>query len=662
MLRWWRDLSVSKKLYGVVGVMATLIALELLTLLFAMNTLSAIRSFVGGEGLWSKAQKNAVQNLERYARTKDAKYYSLFIDSLQVNLGDRKARIELQKPDFDPKIVQAGFEQGRIHPDDVPGVITVIRRFHNNRYIGGALKVWGEADETLQDLMDLAEAFHKKVEAGDGSERVIADFLDKLQVIDQDLTVMEDQFSYILGEGSRWMENVLMIALILAVLLVESSGLTLTVMFARGLNRNLQELNDVANEVGLGNLEVKAPVRSHDELGQLSVALNKMTDDLKKNLGRRQAAESANKLKTIFLANMSHEIRTPIGVILGLVELLKDPATNEQDGEQYLETIERTGNSLIRLINDILDVSKIEAGHFEMDKSTFSLNVLVHDLEVLFRPKAEAKNIQLSFQRNSDVLDYIETDKTRLQQIVVNLINNAIKFTDRGSIKVEYWIEGQQLFFRVKDSGVGIRAAERKKLFKLFSQMDSTQRQISRGAGLGLALSQRLAQSMGGDLILVESEEGVGSTFLAYISITPGQQHKDGPTRIVSEISNQDLARLQGKRVLVIDDNQDIHLILRVYLSQIGVVADYAENGRLGVEFALKDSYDVVLMDIQMPVLDGYEATALLRKSSYKKPIIALTANAMKEDRDKCLESGCNDYITKPFRKSEIYRILLKYV
>lgn len=313
MFKPWKHISVSKKLYAVFGLMAVLIASELFTLLFAMEVLSSVRAFVHGEGLWSKAQKDAVYNLLRFSETFEHKYFEEYKLNLKIPLGDHEARLELMQNNPNTSLVTQKFIQGEMHSDDIPGVISLIQRFHEVSYINHALEIWAKADMLLDELMNNAEDLRSAIE----NNMLTRDYtsidrsIKNVEHLNSQLTILEKEFSYTLGEGSRWLETILRILLALAVMTIETTGLILTFSFARNLTRSLEELTGVAAEVGKGNFSKEATVRSLDELGQLAVALNRMTTDLKKNIGDRKRAESASKIKSLFLANMSHEIRTP---------------------------------------------------------------------------------------------------------------------------------------------------------------------------------------------------------------------------------------------------------------------------------------------------------------------------------------------------------------
>lgn len=655
----WKDLSVSKKLYCVVGIMALLIAAELFTLLFAMNTLSAVRSFVGGEGLWSKAQKTALRNLQSYALTKNPHYYDEYLKNLQVPLGDRQARLELSKESFDPEIVRAGFLQGRIHEDDIDGLIKIIRRFHNVPHLHQALMIWAEADTLIDEFMSAANELHKSIQ-NNASNQAIEQHLSKIYDVDTKLTHVEDRFSYILGEGSRWLERALMLILIFTIVVVEGSGLFLTFRFSQNLNRSLSELNEVTTEIGKRNFDARAPVRSKDELGELALAINKMADDLKSSLGQRAKAMSDSQSKTIFLANMSHEIRTPVGIILGFADLLKDPSLSLQERENHLNTISKTGNNLLRIINDILDISRVESGHIDISPSTIKLAPFMDSLHSFLRVKAKENKNTLIFNPIGKLPEKIITDETRLHQILLNLVSNGLKFTENGKIELSYWVTDTTFHFEISDTGPGIDESGKERLFQMFSQVTPSTAKKHLGSGLGLVLSKRLAHLLGGNIYLKNSELGKGTTFAGEIQFKEDIYTPTGTPQKLFE--PESFPAIEGKNILVVDDSEDNQLLIKIHLTKAHANISMANNGQEAIDMALSLQPDLILMDIQMPVKDGYVATKELRSRGFTKPIIALTANAMIEDRNRCLEAGCTDYITKPIVVNHLYATLSKYL
>ncbi|MES2964173.1 MAG: ATP-binding protein [Bdellovibrionota bacterium] len=383
----------------------------------------------------------------------------------------------------------------------------------------------------------------------------------------------------------------------------------------------------------------------------------------------RNEAESASATKSAFLANMSHEIRTPLGAILGFADLMKDPALTAEERNEYLSTIARNGKALTRLIDDILDLAKVESGKLQIEEVETSFFELLDEVMALFRERAKAKGLYLKVSVADEVPAKIHSDPTRLRQIMVNIVGNALKFTDDGGITIHVQSQAKSdrdLLFsiQVRDTGIGISESQREKLFQPFTQADNTTTRKFGGTGLGLSLSSRLAKALGGDVRLEERgvEEGVGSTFvISFMARTAAEKE----AAVISEIAvkNQDqTARvLEGLKVLVVDDSHDNQLLVTRILVKNGAVVETADNGRVGFEKARGADFDLILMDLQMPEMDGYEATKLLLESGFKKPILALTAHAMAEDRAKTSAAGFAYHLTKPLVQNELISALVRF-
>ena len=653
----WSNLSISNKLYVVIGVMASLVASELFTLWFAMNAMSGVRSFVNGESLWSKAQKEAVISLHEYARTRQPQYLEKFFTHIDVIYGDTAARKAVLESDpVDRSVAQAGFLRGQNHIDDAESLIELLDRFRNISYIRNAVRVWTEADSKIDEIVILSQEVHRNVLANVPREGMVS-VLDRIDALNSELTDIETQFSNFLGEGSRWLQELLMTTLILLVLCVESTGLLLTVSLSRSLSRRLREVNEGATKLSEGNLDFKVPESFGDEIGVLAQTLNKMAADLK-------TSENANRLKSLFLANMSHEMRTPLGAILGFAKLLQEPALSNEDRTQYIKIIEKTGESLTKIINDILDLSKVEAGHLEIEKKNFSLRALLNEVRMMCETSIGVKSVKVVVHAEDTLPDFIYTDPLRLQQILMNLLGNAIKFTESGEVRLTAAVKTSaltsELVFTLVDSGVGIAHNKQSLLFKTFSQVDSSFSRRHDGTGLGLVLSRHLARMLGGDVVLATSNLGEGSTFTIRIpfeipTISPLVPEPEVRTFTVQE-------RIQGKTILLVDDAEINRLLITRVLSKQGIIIEIAVNGLEAVEKASSRTYDAILMDIQMPIMDGRAATQKLRELGNFTPIIALTAHAMKEDRDRCLEAGCNDYLTKPVQFELLFSTLAHFM
>lgn len=384
----------------------------------------------------------------------------------------------------------------------------------------------------------------------------------------------------------------------------------------------------------------------------------------------KDEAERANTLKSMFLANMSHEIRTPLGAMIGFADLLRDPDISARERASYIDILIRNGEQLSIVINDILDLSKVEAGHMKLEVIPADPNTLVTDVLSLLRMKAKEKDLLLEYSPGSSVPSRIGSDPVRVRQILVNLISNAIKFTQTGGVKVTSFYseraEGNhEMGFDISDTGIGVDPEHAQHIFDMFVQADGSMTRRFGGTGLGLALSRKLARALGGDVTLLQTSSGKGSTFrftfkdqpLLKSDIVQNTERESQETKAKSPSENA----LAGIRVLVVDDAADNRQLIDCYLSKQGAIIESAENGLDGLQKALKSDFDVVLMDIQMPVMDGYTATQMLRERGYYRPIVALTAHAMTEVRKKCFNIGCSDHLTKPIDPSELVSTVLKH-
>jgi signal transduction histidine kinase/ActR/RegA family two-component response regulator len=408
-------------------------------------------------------------------------------------------------------------------------------------------------------------------------------------------------------------------------------------------NTNMkQDKHREALENNLAN-ERKNILTLKNELSERKKELYVTIEEMKK---AKDLALRASEVKSQFLANMSHEIRTPLGVILGYTDLLLDPTLSNDDHRKYLVKIRKSSQHLLSLLSQILELSKIEAGHLIVDRKEVVLFELLEEAKQLLEPMALQRGITLNFSINSKLPKSIQSDRAKLHVILVNLISNAIKFCESGSVDIfvrpDFENHPTEIQFVVKDTGPGIPLPYVEQLFQPFTQADVTMTRPHGGSGLGLALSKKLAVALDGDVELLTTSPS-GSTFRASFKIG-----KIEAQQILNKKINPSKISLDSSRVLLVDDSPDNLYLIQVFLERAGATVKTAVNGLDGVEKATSGEYDVVLMDIQMPKLNGYEATSLLRSKGYKKPIIALTAHALKEDQEKCFKSGCDAYLAKP--------------
>ena len=368
----------------------------------------------------------------------------------------------------------------------------------------------------------------------------------------------------------------------------------------------------------------------------------------------RHVAEVANESKTRFLANMSHEIRTPLSAIVGYSELLNGLIDAPSNAQKYVERISRNSVHLGRLIDELLDLSKIEANMLEVERVPVELERVVEDVLSAMHLKADQKGLALEVTWSVDRAIRVVTDPVRLAQVLTNIVGNAVKFTERGSVEVGIALVDEHLHFKVTDTGIGLAPHQRDRLFEAFSQADPSVSRKYGGTGLGLNLSRKLARLLGGDLRLDSSEVGRGSVFVIDIAIgTPLTASAPAV-----DLPNTVPATLRDRSILVVDDSPDNRTIVGLFLESAGARVTEATNGREGVAAATAGSFDLVLMDIQMPTMDGYQALQTLRALAYGRPIVALTAHAFKEERDRCLSVGFADYITKPVNRPHLIETL----
>lgn len=453
---------------------------------------------------------------------------------------------------------------------------------------------------------------------------------------------------------------------------------------------------------GAANFTGKGSQRTISSFDGTLVDITERKRQEQRLLESEQAALAANRSKSEFLANMSHEIRTPMAAILGYADVLlghlKDP-----DNRNCVQVMKRNGEHLLELINDILDLSRIEAGKLDVSLETVSLPHLVADVQSLMHVRADEKNLQFRAEFTGPVPETFRTDPTRLRQVLINLIGNAIKFTKQGSVVLAVSFlprhppQGSRpkaaldpntilelstaldllanidtqgiLSFSVRDTGIGMSDEQQQRLFKPFSQGDSSVTRAYGGSGLGLAISKRLVSMLSGH-ITIHSKLGEGATFTVMLPIAAGEDVRlIQPDLITSHRETQTAettSRSLACRILVVDDRRDVRHISQHFLEKAGALVSTAEDGRQGIAAALaardvQKPFELIVMDMQMPHIDGLQATAELRLAGIKCPIIALTADAMKGDRERCLAGGCDDYLSKPIDQLQLVNLVAYY-
>ncbi len=371
----------------------------------------------------------------------------------------------------------------------------------------------------------------------------------------------------------------------------------------------------------------------------------------------RKSALEASRAKGQFLANMSHEIRSPLGAMIGFTDLISGDTTCPPHLLSHIEVIKRNGQHLNELLNQILDLSKIESGRLETVLTSVDLPQLISDIQKLMQVQCLEKNISLIVNISPDLPKFIKTDALRLRQILINVLNNAIKFTDKGFISLRASIHDHpsrqkiNLNFDFEDTGIGLTTEEQARLFQEFSQAHATTSHRYGGTGLGLVLCKHLAVLLDGRFELVQSQKGMGSTFRLSICteiVVPPLVSEKTPPHV---FTNQQLA---GKHILAVDDSQDNLTLIEIFLKNSGATVECAENGLKAIERAKSQHFDLIIMDLEMPQLDGLGAMSLLKKSHYSSPVVALTGRGMPDEIQRCYEVGFHDHITKPVQRNDL--------
>ncbi|MDB5117912.1 MAG: luxQ 1 [Mucilaginibacter sp.] len=669
------NISISMKLYFTVGIMALLVIIELCTLWFAINTLSSVRSFVNGEGLWSKAQKDAVYSLFIYSHSRKEKDYDAFREYLKVPSGDNKTRLELQKPNPDLRIAREGFIEGRNHPEDVDGMINLIIRFHSISYLNKAIIAWGGAEKTMEQLIAISDRLHSMISSNTVSQQQLDSVMRQVEGLNKKVTILEDDFSNTLGEGSHWLETTVLRLLLTLSLTIGTISILITISVSRGIEKGIKAIIEGASFVSKGLLNTRVKVYSQDEIGMLATSFNQMTDTLEHSLynirelkdteeklkGEKERAETSEKAKQLFLAKMSHEIRTPMNAILGFAKLLEESIQGKEE-QEYIRIIIKSGDDLLVILNDILDFSRMEAGKIIFESIPICLRDIIPLNIRMMEPKQ--KNIEITYRIDEKIPEIILGDLVRLNQILLNLISNAIKFTEKGSVSISVTcVEDNKdsilLDFGVKDTGIGIPLEKQAKIFESFEQgANDTARRFG-GAGLGLSIVKQLVQLQNGE-IFVKSKPGFGSDFHFRLSFL---KFKDNVNTLIPKKTKTIIQNGNGIRVLVVEDNLINQMLVLKVLKKQGFEIDVAENGLIALKKYENNDFDIILMDVQMPEMDGYEATQKIRAlKTYKKdvPIIAMTAHTIKGEYEHCIEIGMNDFISKPFDTKELYEKIYK--
>jgi two-component system, sensor histidine kinase len=478
-LRWWLIIA------SIAVAMTLLLALAV----FCMDVLSSARAYVGGESLWSKSQKDGVRFLLRYAGSRNERDWHGYRVAISIPLGDRVAREELEKAAPDLDVVREGFLDGGNHPADIPGMIRLFRWFRHVEFLDRAISIWAEGDRLVAELEDAAGNLHALPADGTDGAALRA-LVAHIELVDQRLTPLEVRFSNTLGEASRKTQTLLIIA-------ITGVSALLIALAAAFVHRVAQHA--ARYEGALRDANERLEQRVADRTRELTDANTRLVQ--------------LDRLKSEFLATMSHELRTPLNAILGFSGLLLQERTGALNAEQrrQLGFVEVSGRHLLEMIDDVLDLSRIEAGRTELDPTAFDFAELIAQLDTDLRPIAQGKGLKFVCQAQPAELP-VHCDRTKCFRVLRSLADNAVKFTERGEVHISAGFDGADLLVRISDTGIGIAAEELPVLFEAFRQVDGSLRRVHGGIGLGLCLSGKLLEMMGGR-IDVQSTPGVGSSF-----------------------------------------------------------------------------------------------------------------------------------------------------
>ncbi len=425
-------------------------------------------------------------------------------------------------------------------------------------------------------------------------------------------------------------------------------------IFNQNISKSITEISQVFIDFINGNLDVSIPgLDRKDEIGLLATAADAFRKQGHELVKAKEEADKSRNIKSDFLANMSHEIRTPMNGVLGMVSMLEETKLTKEQKEM-LKTISSSGDSLLTILNDILDFSKLESGRFELENVPFELLLCLSEVEFLFTKAAQEKGIDLYFVIDGDEAPkFIYGDVTRLKQVLINLCSNAIKFTSTGEVfmKVEVIRDENtpRLKFSVHDTGIGIPKDSLSTLFDAFTQADTSITRKFGGTGLGLTISSKLVGLMGGTL-KVESVHGEGTVFFFDLELKVANENESGVEKALDEVVNLE----SNYKILVAEDNEVNLKVLTKMLGKLNLSYTHAWNGKEAVEMARREDFDIILMDMQMPIMDGIEATRQIRTFNKEVYILALTANVLNEDKEKCLAVGMNSFFTKPVRFKDL--------
>jgi len=527
VLNWLRNISIAKKLYFTVGIMAMLIAIELMTLLFAINTLSSVRTLVGAEGLWSKAQKDALYSLQKYGVSRDDKDYAAYLSFLKVNLGDHKSRLQLAKAKPDLSIVRQGFLEGGLHPDDIDQAIKLLLRFNSVSYLNNAIGAWTKGDIMIARIQAIGDQLHAEITSRSPSAQKISAILSSLDPVNTQLTSIEDDFSYSLGAGSRWLTNLILKLLLCLVLTVEISGLSLTIFVSRGITKGLGEIIRSSEKIAEGDFSIRAKAYAKDEIGILANSFNGMTDKLQKNISELEHSqhelEARDSERSVMVADIvkrnkdleqfsyivSHNLRSPVANMMGLAEVMKTTPLTEDEEIMIRNELFNSVTKLDNVIKDINLVLQVQ-NQVNEKKEIVNFTELIRDIKIAIHAQLKKEEVTLT-------CDFLEVEeiygiKSYFYSIFYNLISNSIKYRRPDAapvVAITSKKTGNHIKLIIEDNGLGVDLEKNgADIFGLYKRFHFH----TEGRGIGLYMVKAQVESHGG-IIEMSSEVNKGTSF-----------------------------------------------------------------------------------------------------------------------------------------------------
>jgi len=670
-------LSITSKLVIIIFLPLLLDAAEIVLFDFSVRTFSTVRAYVAGEGLWSKAQKDALNALYKYTTTRNEADYKEFLRFLDVPLGDRQARIELQKENPDLDIADAGFLQGRNHPNDVRGMSRFFLRFHRAPFVREAFTVWAAADTKIEALQVLGATLHGVISLGKPSQD-ITPLLTELEKINIELTELEDKFSFTLGEASRWAGRLLIGLMLGTSILFFGLSIAVPLYLGRSIAGSIGILHTAAKDFEAGNF-TRIDIESRDELGTLARAFNDMSEKLRDSYrhleqrvlertqelsrtnavlqqemaqrtalaqelrARADALAETDRKKDEFLAVFAHELRNPLSPIVMTLDLIKMRGIDDPKLKEDFAVIERQVGFLTRIVHDLLDVSRIMHGKIELQRKSVDLGHLVATAAETAQPAMTARKQQLSLSLPEAPLK-ITIDPLRIGQIITNLVSNAVKFTpDGGRIGITVRQEGNAALVTVQDTGIGIAPENLVKVFEAFFQAPQTVNGAQGGLGVGLMLARSLARLHSGEVTAESEGIDKGSEFTLRLPLNAVRQPPGAK-----------------KRILIVDDNREIADVTVKLLVYSGEEAQAVYDGTSALEAAKTFKPDMIFLDIGMPGMDGYETARAIRAEAEGQQVVLIAvtgysqAGAVQQSR----QAGFDAHVVKPLDNETLRKIL----